>query len=160
VGDLDPAQGADRVQTIAQKAIAYGFDGIQVDGNDILSVYAATQEAIEKARTGGGPTLIEAVTYRLAMHTTADDPKKYRKEEEVKEWEPRDPLLRFEQYLRKKKLLDDKVQQGHGSRKIDGRRSRKPCLRETTCSRSSSSTTCTPSAPPNSKSSAAELRST
>jgi pyruvate dehydrogenase E1 component alpha subunit len=106
-----PRKAQTASDSIAQKAIAYGFDGIQVDGNDILSVYAATQEAIEKARTGGGPTLIEAVTYRLAMHTTADDPKKYRTEDEVKEWEPRDPLLRFEQYLRKKKLLDDKVQQ-------------------------------------------------
>jgi TPP-dependent pyruvate/acetoin dehydrogenase alpha subunit len=96
-------------QTIAQKAIAYGIDGVQVDGNDILGVIVATREAVEKARTGGGPTLIEAVTYRLSMHTTADDPKKYRKEEDVKEWEPRDPLPRFEQYLVKKKLLDDKV---------------------------------------------------
>jgi len=97
-------------QTIAQKAIAYGFDGVQVDGNDILGVTVAAREAIEKARTGGGPTLIEAVTYRLSMHTTADDPKKYRKEEEVKVWEERDPLLRFRSYLRKKKLLTAKVE--------------------------------------------------
>lgn len=96
-------------QTIAQKAIAYGLDGLQVDGNDILAMIVATREAAEKARTGGGPTLIEAVTYRLAMHTTADDPTKYRKPEEVAEWEPRDPLPRFEKYLRKKSLLDDKV---------------------------------------------------
>lgn len=96
-------------QTIAQKAIAYGIDGLQVDGNDILAMIVATREAVEKARTGGGPTLIEAVTYRLAMHTTADDPTKYRKAEEVAEWEARDPLPRFESYLRKRKLLDDKV---------------------------------------------------
>jgi pyruvate dehydrogenase E1 component alpha subunit len=95
-------------QTIAQKAIAYGLDGIQVDGNDILAVIAAAREAIEKARTGGGPTLIEAVTYRLAMHTTADDPRKYRSDEEVAEWQARDPLPRFRDYLRKKKLLDEK----------------------------------------------------
>ncbi len=93
-------------RTFAQKAIAYGFDGLQVDGNDILAMIVAVREAVEKARTGGGPTLIEAVTYRMSMHTTADDPKKYRKDEEVKEWEPRDPLLRFEEYLRKKKLID------------------------------------------------------
>jgi len=94
-------------QTIAQKAIAYGIDALQIDGNDILSVIAATREAVEKARTGGGPSLIEAVTYRLAMHTTADDPKKYRSDEEVTRWEARDPLPRFRDYLRKKKLLDE-----------------------------------------------------
>jgi len=97
-------------QTLAQKAVAYGFDGLQVDGNDILAMIVAAREAVEKARTGAGPTLIEAVTYRLSMHTTADDPKKYRKEEEVKEWEPRDPLLRFSTYLRKKKLLNPGVE--------------------------------------------------
>ena len=97
--------------TIAQKALAYGFDGLQVDGNDILAVIVATREAVEKARTGGGPTLIEAVTYRLSMHTTADDPKKYRTDEEVKEWEPRDPLPRFQAYLRKRKLLTEKAEQ-------------------------------------------------
>jgi pyruvate dehydrogenase E1 component alpha subunit len=97
-------------QTIAQKALAYGFDGMQVDGNDLLAVIVAIREAVEKARTGGGPTLLELVTYRLAMHTTADDPKKYRTEEEVKFWEKRDPLPRFERYLRSKNLLDDKIQ--------------------------------------------------
>ncbi len=96
--------------TIAQKAVAYGFDGLQVDGNDLLAMVVAVREAVEKARTGGGPTLIEAVTYRLAMHTTADDPKKYRRDEEVQEWTPRDPLIRFEGYLRKRGLLDDKIQ--------------------------------------------------
>lgn len=95
-------------QTIAQKALAYGFDGVQVDGNDILAVILATREAVEKARSGGGPTLIEAVTYRMSMHTTADDPKKYRKDEEVRAWEPKDPLLRFRAYLQKKGLLKEK----------------------------------------------------
>jgi pyruvate dehydrogenase E1 component alpha subunit len=94
-------------QTLAQKAVAYGLDAMQIDGNDILAVIAATREAVEKARTGGGPSLIEAVTYRLAMHTTADDPKKYRSDEEVAEWEARDPLPRFRDYLRKKKLLNE-----------------------------------------------------
>lgn len=96
-------------QTIAQKAIAYGMDAFIVDGNDILAVIVAMGEAAEKARKGGGPTLIEAVTYRLAMHTTADDPKKYRSEAEVKQWEAKDPLIRFDAYLRKRKLLDDKI---------------------------------------------------
>ncbi len=95
--------------TLAQKALAYGMDGLQVDGNDILAMYVATQEAIEKARSGGGPSLIEAVTYRVAMHTTADDPKKYRGDAEVKKWEKRDPLIRFEKYLRDKGVLDDKT---------------------------------------------------
>jgi pyruvate dehydrogenase E1 component alpha subunit len=105
-----PRSSQTAARTLAQKALAYGFDGLQVDGNDILAMIAATREALEKARTGGGPTLIEAVTYRLMMHTTADDPKKYRQDAEVKEWEPRDPLLRFGTYLRHKKLLNPKVE--------------------------------------------------
>ncbi len=94
-------------ETLAQKGAGYGMDAIQVDGNDVLAVYVATSEAVAKARAGGGPTLIEAVTYRLAMHTTADDPKKYRSEDEVKKWEKRDPLIRFEKYLRDRDMLDD-----------------------------------------------------
>ncbi|MBI5865115.1 MAG: pyruvate dehydrogenase (acetyl-transferring) E1 component subunit alpha [Planctomycetes bacterium] len=97
-------------QTIAQKAVAYGIDAMIVDGNDILAVLVAAKEAIDKARNGGGPTLIEAITYRLSMHTTADDPKKYRSEAEVKSWEAKDPLPRFRDYLRKKKLLDEKIE--------------------------------------------------
>ena len=98
-------------KTLAQKAIAYDMPGIQVDGNDVLAVYKAAKDAVDRARSGGGPTLIEMVTYRLSMHTTADDPKKYRTEEEVAEWEKRDPISRFEKYLRDKHILDDlKVQ--------------------------------------------------
>ena len=92
-------------RTIAEKALAYGFPGVQVDGNDVLAVYAASRQAVERARAGEGPTLIECVTYRLGMHTTADDPTKYRSEEEVREWERKDPLTRFSAYLQKKKLL-------------------------------------------------------
>jgi pyruvate dehydrogenase E1 component alpha subunit len=102
-----PRRRQTRSKTIAQKAIAYGFDGIQVDGNDVLAVHVATKEAVEKARTGGGPTLIECVTYRLSVHTTADDPTKYRSDEEVKQWEKRDPLVRFTKYLKDKGVLDD-----------------------------------------------------
>jgi pyruvate dehydrogenase E1 component alpha subunit len=94
-------------RTIAQKALAYGIPGIQVDGNDILAVYAASLEAVARARAGDGPTLIECVTYRLGVHTTADDPTKYRTNEEVAEWERKDPLTRFTGYLKKKRLLDD-----------------------------------------------------
>jgi pyruvate dehydrogenase E1 component alpha subunit len=98
-------------RTIAQKALAYGFPGIQVDGNDVLAVYAASREAVDRARAGEGPTLIECVTYRLGMHTTADDPTKYRSEEEVTFWEQKDPLTRFRVYLEKKKLLDASVEE-------------------------------------------------
>jgi pyruvate dehydrogenase E1 component alpha subunit len=98
-------------RTLAQKALAYGFPGIQVDGNDVLAVYAASREAVERARAGDGPTLIECVTYRLAMHTTADDPTKYRSAEEVAEWERKDPLTRFGEYLRKKSLLVEGLEQ-------------------------------------------------
>jgi TPP-dependent pyruvate/acetoin dehydrogenase alpha subunit len=76
-----------------------------VDGNDILATYAAAREAVEKARAGGGPTLIEAVTYRLGVHTTADDPTKYRSPDEVAPWEKRDPLVRFSRYLQDKGTL-------------------------------------------------------
>lgn len=96
-----------RSETIAQKAIAYGMPGIQVDGNDVLAVHVAAQEAVQRARSGGGPTLIECVTYRLAMHTTADDPTKYRADQEVEDWAKRDPLPRFQKYLTDKGLLDD-----------------------------------------------------
>src|SRR5919109_251493 len=98
-------------RTIAQKALAYGIPGIQVDGNDVLAVYAACHEAVERARAGNGPTLIECVTYRLGVHTTADDPTKYRSEEEVKEWERKDPLTRFGAYLEKKNVLESRLEE-------------------------------------------------
>jgi pyruvate dehydrogenase E1 component alpha subunit len=97
-----------RTATLAQKAMAYGMPGIQVDGNDILAVYVAAEEAVLRARTGDGPTLIESVTYRVTVHTTADDPTRYRSEEEVDRWKARDPLPRFQQYLFDKKLLNAK----------------------------------------------------
>jgi pyruvate dehydrogenase E1 component alpha subunit len=88
-----------KARTIAQKAVAYGIPGIQVDGNDIFAMYAATKEAVDRARNGGGPTLIEALTYRLGAHTTSDDPTRYREESEVEEWKEKDPLKRFKNYL-------------------------------------------------------------
>ncbi len=100
-------------ETIAQKALAYGFSGIQVDGNDILAVYSAVKEALRRAYDEKQPTLIEAITYRIGPHTTADDPKKYRNEEEVAYWRERDPIKRFRTYLEKKGLwsqeLEDKL---------------------------------------------------
>lgn len=97
-------------ETIAQKAIAYGIDGIQVDGNDLFAIYVATQEAIEKARSGGGATFIEGVTYRFGPHTTADDPTKYRKEEEIESWKPLDPLNRLRFYLKERGLWNEDIE--------------------------------------------------
>ena len=97
--------------TIAQKAIAYGFDGIQVDGNDLFAVFAATKEAVEKARSGGGPTLIEGVTFRFGPHTTADDPTKYRKDQEIEPWKPLDPMVRLRLYLKEKGLWSEEIEQ-------------------------------------------------
>jgi pyruvate dehydrogenase E1 component alpha subunit len=94
-------------KTIAQKAIAYGFPGVQVDGNDLLAVYAATREARERAVSGSGPTFIEAVTYRFGPHTTADDPTKYREDAEVEEWKKLDPMLRLQKYLGGKGLWNE-----------------------------------------------------
>ena len=102
-----PRAAQTRTKTLAQKALAFGLPGIQVDGNDVLAVYSAAHEAVERARDGQGPTLMECVTYRLAVHTTADDPRRYRTDEEVAAWEQREPLTRFQQYLRGKGLLSD-----------------------------------------------------
>jgi pyruvate dehydrogenase E1 component alpha subunit len=105
-----PRSKQTRSKTLAQKALAYGMPGIQVDGNDILAVYAAAREAVDRARSGGGPTLIECVTYRMAVHTTADDPKRYRSEEEVEQWKKRDPITRFQNYLMDKGVVsEDKI---------------------------------------------------
>ncbi|MBI2675066.1 MAG: pyruvate dehydrogenase (acetyl-transferring) E1 component subunit alpha [Candidatus Aenigmarchaeota archaeon] len=95
-------------QTIAQKAIAYGFDGIQVDGNDVFAVYKAAKEAIEKARAGKGPTLIECFTYRMGDHTTSDDASRYRTKEEVEAWARKDPILRLEKFMAEKGLWSKK----------------------------------------------------
>jgi pyruvate dehydrogenase E1 component alpha subunit len=108
--------------TIAQKAIAYGFDGIQVDGNDLFAVMAATKEAVEKARSGGGPTFIEGVTFRFGPHTTADDPTKYRTEEEIEPWKPRDPFVRLRLYLKGKGLWNEEAEERateEGQKQID-----------------------------------------
>ncbi len=86
-------------ESIAQKAIAYGIEGVQVDGNDVFAVYLATKLAVEKARAGKGSTLIECVTYRVGDHTTADDATRYRSQEEVQYWKERDPILRLQKYL-------------------------------------------------------------
>ncbi|EMA48308.1 pyruvate dehydrogenase E1 component subunit alpha [Halococcus morrhuae DSM 1307] len=97
--------------TLAQKANAYGFEGIQVDGMDPLAVYQATQQAVEKAKDPDEdelrPTMIEAVQYRFGAHTTADDPSVYREDDEVEEWKQKDPIPRLEAFLEDQGLLDD-----------------------------------------------------
>ena len=85
--------------TIAQKAAAYGMPGIQVDGNDVVAVAIAAAEAVDRAREGQGPTLLELLTYRVGPHTTTDDPGRYRDEEASHQWRRRDPLSRLSAYL-------------------------------------------------------------
>ena len=93
--------------TIAQKATAYGFEGVQVDGNDPIAVLEATREALEQARAGN-PVLVESLTYRQGAHTTSDDPSRYRDErDDLPAWRTADPLERYEAYLRDQDVLDD-----------------------------------------------------
>jgi len=109
------AECAMAIKDIAVRAAGYGFPGLVVDGNDVLAVYEATQEAIARARRGEGPTLIECKTYRWLGHSIGD-PQEYRKAEEVEAWKKKDPIQRFENYLRQKGLLDeDKVKKVYRS---------------------------------------------
>lgn len=104
-----------RVQTASQdiaiKSLAYGIEGIKVDGNDYFAMYKAVETASEHARSGNGPVLIEAVTYRKGAHTTSDDPTKYRTKEEEESWEEKDPAKRLRAYLESKKLWDEKQEE-------------------------------------------------
>ncbi|MSR86204.1 pyruvate dehydrogenase (acetyl-transferring) E1 component subunit alpha [Candidatus Woesearchaeota archaeon] len=105
-----PVSKQTAAKTLAQKAIAAGIKGVQVDGNDIFAVYKATQDAIADALKGK-PTFIEALTYRMSDHTTSDDSKKYRQEKEVKEWLKKDPLQRLRVYMEKKKMWNAKKEE-------------------------------------------------
>jgi len=93
--------------TLAAKGIGYGIPSLLVDGNDAAAVYAAVRSAVERAAAGGGPTLIEALTYRIEAHTNADDATRYRNAAEVEAWLARDPISRLEAYLRSQSLLSD-----------------------------------------------------
>ena len=106
-----PVNQQTAAETIAQKAIAFGFEGVQVDGNDVLAVYSATAAAVKKAYAGKGPTLIECFTYRLSNHTTSDDASRYRPDAEVNPWRKKDPLLRLRKLLEKKKLWNSKKEE-------------------------------------------------
>jgi pyruvate dehydrogenase E1 component alpha subunit len=106
-----PRKRQTAAETIAQRAIGYGIKGMQVDGMDIFAVYKATKEAVDNARAGKGPILIEALTYRLCDHSTSDEAKRYRTEQEFNSWMKKEPIVRLEKYMRNKKLLDEKYKQ-------------------------------------------------
>jgi pyruvate dehydrogenase E1 component alpha subunit len=103
-------------ESIAIKAVAYGMEGIRVDGNDVLAVYRASKEAVDRARGGQGPTLIEAVTYRMGPHSSSDDAARYTPKEQLEAWRRKDPLQRFQRYLQHKGLWD----QGWAERLAEG----------------------------------------
>ncbi|MGH8884111.1 MAG: pyruvate dehydrogenase (acetyl-transferring) E1 component subunit alpha [Egibacteraceae bacterium] len=96
-----------KAPTIAHKAVGYGMPGYRCDGNDVLATYAVARQAVDRARRGEGPSLVEAVTYRMEAHTTADDATRYRTEAERAQWQARDPIARFETFLTQQGLLDD-----------------------------------------------------
>jgi pyruvate dehydrogenase E1 component alpha subunit len=101
-----PRERQSASQTLAQKALAFGMPGLLVDGNDALAVYACTHWALEHARSGRGPVLVEALTYRIGAHTTADDPRRYQPSDEIEAWRARDPLARLRRYLEARQLWD------------------------------------------------------
>ena len=104
--------------SIAGRAAGYGFPGFEVDGNDVLAVYEAVREAVERARRGDGPTLIEAKTYRFTAHSSDDDDRRYRGRGEVEGWRKKDPITRYERYLEEIELLDEE-KRGEISDRID-----------------------------------------
>jgi len=95
---------------VYKRAFGFGFPGVQVDGNDVLAVYAVTRAAAERARDGGGPTLIEAITYRLGAHTTTDDPTRYRTSDELDVWKAREPIGRYRAFLERAGLWSDDLE--------------------------------------------------
>lgn len=102
-----PRQKQSAAQSLAARGTGFGIPSVQVDGNDILAVYDVMQQALERARSGQGPTLVEALTYRIGAHTTADDPTRYRSPAEVEAWRVKDPLVRFKRFLMSRALLDE-----------------------------------------------------
>jgi 2-oxoisovalerate dehydrogenase E1 component subunit alpha len=101
--------GLQAKQHISERAPGFGIPSIRVDGNDVLAVMAATRIALDRAHTGGGPTFIEAVTYRMGPHTTSDDPTRYRDADELAEWKAKDPISRLEKYFEAKGLFTDEL---------------------------------------------------
>jgi pyruvate dehydrogenase E1 component alpha subunit len=102
-----PVERQTATRTFAEKAVAYGMPGVRVDGNDVFAVIAATRTAVERGQRGEGPTLIEAITYRMGGHSTSDDPGRYRESQMLAEWAARDPIERLKRHLLGAKLWDD-----------------------------------------------------
>ncbi|UQX12664.1 pyruvate dehydrogenase (acetyl-transferring) E1 component subunit alpha [Candidatus Mycobacterium methanotrophicum] len=111
-----PVRRQTAAPSIAHKAIGYGMPGVRIDGNDVLACYAVMAEAAARARAGGGPTLIEAVTYRLGPHTTSDDPTRYRSQEELDLWAALDPIPRYRAYLQGRGLWTQRLEDRVGAR--------------------------------------------
>jgi pyruvate dehydrogenase E1 component alpha subunit len=111
-----PLRSQTAAPSIAHKAIGYGMPGVRVDGNDVLACYAVMAEAAARARAGCGPTLIEAITYRLGPHTTSDDPTRYRSQEELDRWQMLDPIPRYRTYLENQGLWSERLESRVGAR--------------------------------------------
>ncbi|HEY4268377.1 MAG TPA: pyruvate dehydrogenase (acetyl-transferring) E1 component subunit alpha [Galbitalea sp.] len=121
--------GLQAVRPIADRAPGFGIPSMRVDGNDVLAVMAATRIALDRARSGGGPTFIEAVTYRMGPHTTSDDPSKYEDRASHEEWAAKDPILRLTQYLEGEGILTDEVRAAVKSKADDvAREFRAECI--------------------------------
>ncbi|MBI3228061.1 MAG: pyruvate dehydrogenase (acetyl-transferring) E1 component subunit alpha [Mycolicibacterium cosmeticum] len=104
-----PVGGQYAATSLADRAAGYGMPAVRVDGNDVLACFAVMSEAAQRGRDGGGPTFIEAITYRMAPHTTSDDPTRYRPDEDVEQWAARDPIARYGTYLRSVGVLTDRL---------------------------------------------------
>jgi pyruvate dehydrogenase E1 component alpha subunit len=102
-----PRRQQSAAPTLASRGAGFGVPSVLVDGNDLLAVYDVMQQAIERARSGEGPTLVEALTYRIGAHTTADDPTRYRDSAEVEAWRAKDPITRVQRFLMKRGVLND-----------------------------------------------------
>ncbi len=111
-----PTEKQTAAKTFASKAVGYGMPGIRVDGNDMLAMWQVTAEAVERARAGEGPTMIEALTYRIQGHSSSDDPSVYRDPKEPEQWEKRDPLNRLRNYLRHRGLYDETAEKNNTER--------------------------------------------
>ncbi|CAN3130018.1 pyruvate dehydrogenase (acetyl-transferring) E1 component subunit alpha [Mycobacterium sp. smrl_JER01] len=111
-----PVQRQLAAPSIAHRASGYGMPGARVDGNDVLACFAVMAEAAQRAREGAGPTLIEAVTYRMGPHTTSDDPTRYRREDETRRWLARDPITRYRSYLRDGDIWTERLEERIGHR--------------------------------------------
>jgi pyruvate dehydrogenase E1 component subunit alpha len=117
-----PLSAQTRAESLADKAVGYGMPGVRVDGGDVLAVYEATREAVERAHAGEGPTFIEAVTYRAAPHATADDPRAYIDMERVEQEKKNECLGRYERYLRKLGVLTDEAEESFKAEALEALR--------------------------------------